>query len=1172
MLHIQTFKTGQQSALSQKLLNELSAAKLCLLNPEKREAYDAPLREHLQPKQAVAAAAEPGQAPQAVMPAIAPGGSSAGQMYRSRQKAASNTSRGLIVGGTLVAIVVMAAAGYIALSGPAAPELLPLAAKTIDEGKPLTLDLVLKDPRSAGQTLEYRIVGQPPEGAFLDRAKGRFSWTPNEGQGPGQYDIHFQVARADTPQVTHETVLTVTVHEQPQRPKLDPVDTEPWIQAEKIDLQLHARDADQPPGTLVYALSIDPAPSSPPEFDARTGRFQWMPSESDRNREYRLTFTVWKEGHLDLAARQVAVVSLPARPPTMLADGEAHRRLVADLADAGLALEAVGEVADSPFGGRQRQMKLAGQQLDIVEYASDEAAEADARQLTAEARQINGKPLQFAHLSRVFRRGTLIVLFAGDNAEHLARLERLLGRPFAEGKSMVASSEPMPAPSTPMPMPTSPGSVAAASARRPVPSAEEQEQTLGEIRSIFRERYKSRKADERAELIRELMQKAAGTLSDPVARYALLSEVKNLAQEQPDVATAWQAIDLLAQDYDIVPLELKGEVLEKAGTLARLPLEHRDLADRYLALMEQARQQERYDQAIALSSDALAAARRTKDRALIERVTKVTKETRDARKDFEAAESARKTLAQSPDDAQAKLALGCYLGFVRGQWEAALPLLAQSEAKKVSAAARLELAGPSAADELVAAGDAWWTATDAPKNIDKERLQQRAAHWYRLAMPNVSALERIKLEQKIDKLAPASSPSMAARSPRKSSAPSIPGLPPLLSADDPQLDRLAATVILKFKMGVVSIQLGNEERWLNNESEIPTESFTVKGAGIQHAMAADALLAYLRGLKSLERLTISSGQGITDAGVAVVTELPQLKALTLQLPQLGDATLAHLAKVPRLEQLVVASGQFTDVGLGRLAGHTGLTSIHCQSDLVSDEAFRQLAKLPSLYSLTLQSDRISAAGLPHLRSLGNLRQLNLRSANLNDTHLAELANLPQLQGLTLEGSVGDAGLATVGKLAALQALTIDSTRVTHGGLAHLASASQLTNLSLGSHGPLVNDAALGHLAGLSGLVWLNIAHGEQVTDAGIERLARLEKLQALTLPNAQLTDAALAALATLPQLAHLAIDNARRVTDRGLAHLKDARQLRYLQVTGTQVTDSGAQALRQHLPDCHVAK
>src|SRR6185369_6525682 len=43
--HVRLFQGGQQGDLSQRLLNEISMAKLCLLNAEKKAHYDAKLQE-----------------------------------------------------------------------------------------------------------------------------------------------------------------------------------------------------------------------------------------------------------------------------------------------------------------------------------------------------------------------------------------------------------------------------------------------------------------------------------------------------------------------------------------------------------------------------------------------------------------------------------------------------------------------------------------------------------------------------------------------------------------------------------------------------------------------------------------------------------------------------------------------------------------------------------------------------------------------------------------------------------------------------------------------------------------------------------------------------------------------------------------------------------------------
>ena len=64
MGHLRTYQTGKHAELSQKLLNEVAAAKVCLLNPEKRAEYDLRLRLK------IAARAQSGQALDA--PAIDP--------------------------------------------------------------------------------------------------------------------------------------------------------------------------------------------------------------------------------------------------------------------------------------------------------------------------------------------------------------------------------------------------------------------------------------------------------------------------------------------------------------------------------------------------------------------------------------------------------------------------------------------------------------------------------------------------------------------------------------------------------------------------------------------------------------------------------------------------------------------------------------------------------------------------------------------------------------------------------------------------------------------------------------------------------------------------------------------------------------------------------------------
>jgi hypothetical protein len=78
MAHVRTFQTGTRGGHSQEILNELSTAKVCLLDPERKRLYDAQLRGSRTAAAAQPAAQPPVAAPQPARgiarPAAPPGG------------------------------------------------------------------------------------------------------------------------------------------------------------------------------------------------------------------------------------------------------------------------------------------------------------------------------------------------------------------------------------------------------------------------------------------------------------------------------------------------------------------------------------------------------------------------------------------------------------------------------------------------------------------------------------------------------------------------------------------------------------------------------------------------------------------------------------------------------------------------------------------------------------------------------------------------------------------------------------------------------------------------------------------------------------------------------------------------------------------------------------------
>jgi len=106
MAHLRTFQTGRHSADSQRLLNEVAAARICLLDRQKKAAYDARLRQKLAAKQqagattAASAAADPG----AVAPRRQPGPAQAASPVVP-QTGRARTKLALLLGGVSAAVL-----------------------------------------------------------------------------------------------------------------------------------------------------------------------------------------------------------------------------------------------------------------------------------------------------------------------------------------------------------------------------------------------------------------------------------------------------------------------------------------------------------------------------------------------------------------------------------------------------------------------------------------------------------------------------------------------------------------------------------------------------------------------------------------------------------------------------------------------------------------------------------------------------------------------------------------------------------------------------------------------------------------------------------------------------------------------------------------------------------
>lgn len=150
---------------------------------------------------------------------------------------------------------------------------------------------------------------------------------------------------------------------------------------------------------------------------------------------------------------------------------------------------------------------------------------------------------------------------------------------------------------------------------------------------------------------------------------------------------------------------------------------------------------------------------------------------------------------------------------------------------------------------------------------------------------------------------------------------------------------------------------------------------------------------------------------------------------------------------------------------------------------------------------------VTAAQFRDLASgCGGLKTLVLDRADLHDDDLAALRALPNLRWLKLPAPIGDDGATIIADCLTLEILNLPAATFTDAGLAKLATLDRLTLLRFGS--PHVTDAGLAPLAGLPNLRFLHLLD-VPITDAGLEHIVALKTLESFYLDGGRTTDAGL---------------------------------------------------------------
>lgn len=175
-----------------------------------------------------------------------------------------------------------------------APRLDPIDPPTTPEQQLLEFVVTGSDP-DQDQTIRFDLSEDAPPGAAIDPVTGRFSWTPGEEDGPGEFAFAIRVTDSGTPPRSVGQRIVVNVTEVNRSPVLHSLSTQTVAEGSLLSVTITASDPDLPPNSLQFGLA-----GSVPEglaIDPVTGRLTWTPQESDGPGTHAVTVTANDQGN-----------------------------------------------------------------------------------------------------------------------------------------------------------------------------------------------------------------------------------------------------------------------------------------------------------------------------------------------------------------------------------------------------------------------------------------------------------------------------------------------------------------------------------------------------------------------------------------------------------------------------------------------------------------------------------------------------------------------------------------------------------------------------------------------------------------------------------------------------------------------------------------------------------
>lgn len=296
----------------------------------------------------------------------------------------------------------------------------------------------------------------------------------------------------------------------------------------------------------------------------------------------------------------------------------------------------------------------------------------------------------------------------------------------------------------------------AAEVRLPVPKATELAAAADKMRTVFAKRLENAAAAERATLAGEMIQQAVGMKQDAAGAFSLLTAAVTLATHAGDFDTAVEAMETKIRLFEVDAYEENAALLmafgktnggRRAASVGGDAYVQRAIRVIYAGIAV-----DDFTRASSIARYALMFKGDNSHDATATMFHRLRTQLSVARGHYTRTGVALATLRADPQDRQAAEEVGRFLCFVKGDWEAGLPLLAKSEQDLLNELAAADLAGHSSPQEVLTLADRWWELSDrTTQGVFRQACRDRAVTWYEVAFENLpESLDKLHAKARLD--------------------------------------------------------------------------------------------------------------------------------------------------------------------------------------------------------------------------------------------------------------------------------------------------------------------------------------------------------------------------------------------------------------------------------------